>query len=90
MDDEFNGTVYYDRSSGRVYLVPNHYARTLKYINSTVAWARENGIRTPIFLEEIEVQVLTGKQLCIEFNAPMPDYEGTVVVDGPPSLLKTR
>jgi len=84
--------VYFNPKSKRVYLVPNHYGRSLKYVKDTLKWAKENGMTTPSD-EGINLEVLSGERnarmLCVEFNSETPPTCDYVDLDKHPHMFRS-
>jgi len=80
--------VYYNPTSKCVYLVPNHYGRSLKYIKDTLEWAKTQGLTVPTDDSKIQFEILAGdrhaRMLSIEFDSETePNCEYTDLIEYP-------
>ena len=70
--------VYYD-TTGKVYLVPNHYHKSLKVVKDILKYAQTIGITVPKNEDDITMQVLAG-----------PKYKGIISVEFQSKTKPTR
>lgn len=76
--------VYYTKA-GKVFLVQNHYDKSLRVIKDTLKYAKKIGLTVPKSEDDITIQVLAGPKykgvMSIEFNSKTNPTTGTFLTE---------